>query len=146
MASLDQDSGREDGQEGGRLSEMEWRWTGAERVETSRVEATAGKGVLAGTSCLEASCCHCLGDAEKYGTSSRWSQGPLASSLSSFSHCGLELSVVLACQFPSSGGSGGHKEQGQVPADWVRQEEGGCLYSKELRCRIRDPADSGGWK
>lgn len=89
MASLDQDSGREDGHEGGRLSKMDWRWTGAEGAETSRVEATAGKGVLAGTSRLEASCCHHLGDTEKYGTSSRWSQGPLTSSLSSFSHCGL---------------------------------------------------------
>lgn len=123
MASLDRDSGREDGQEGGRLSEMKWGWTGAEGAEISRVEATTGKGILAGTSRLEASCCHHLGDAEKYGTSSWWSQGTLTSSLSSFSHCCLELlSMVLACQSSSSGDSGGHKEQGQIPAAWVRQE------------------------
>lgn len=71
MASLGQDSGREDGQEGGRLSKMEQGWTGVEGAETSRIEATAGKGVLAGISRLEASCCHHLGDTEKYGTSSR---------------------------------------------------------------------------
>ena len=50
---------------------MERGWTGAEGAETSRIEATAAKGVLAGISRLEASCCHHLGDTEKYGTSSQ---------------------------------------------------------------------------
>lgn len=50
---------------------MERGWTGAEGAETSRIEATAAKGVLAGISRLKANCCHHLGDTEKYGTSSQ---------------------------------------------------------------------------
>lgn len=46
MASLDRDSGREDGQEGGRLERNEVGMDRSRGGKTSKVEATAGKGIL----------------------------------------------------------------------------------------------------
>lgn len=135
--------GRKRGRSGGWEAEQN-REQGMDRSIGSRAEATAGKGVPAGASRLETGGCRHLGVAMRNLEPAQGGAEAPSRAPSSSSHCGLELpSMVPGCQSPSAGGSRGHKEQGQVPADWVRQEQGGYLHCKELTCRIKDPEDSG---